>query len=349
MIRIVLSIFFYAAVHSAISQNLVSNYSFENYSTCPTGDNQVELSNGWINVEPTSDYYNCQHLENDIDSLGHTGTAYMGVSCLRPGWSSPYREYVGRYLDTTLTAGLEYYVEIWVKTAADNCVYTDAFGLLFTNGLPIPVDPWTPLLPYDPQIQNQQYRMLDQRYTWQKICGTFIANGTENFLTIGSFKNDDQSTFTLSDSSVCQFQSYGVHWAYVLFDDVLVTPYLTQTTNCPDSIYQKPDNIIDPSGENENTEPEKPELKECSLNFPNVLTANGDGINDFIPINLSSDWSFVVMNRWGELVYYSDENESPQWNGNDAFGKKLNDGTYFYLFEDYAGFCRQHGMITIVH
>ena len=53
-----------------------------------------------------------------------------------------------------------------------------------------------------------------------KISGTFIANGGENYITIGSFKNDAE-TDTLFIGGVLNF-------SYYVIDDVLV---IEDTTN----------------------------------------------------------------------------------------------------------------------
>jgi gliding motility-associated-like protein len=66
------------------------------------------------------------------------------------------------------------------------------------------------------------------------------------------------------------------------------------------------------------------------LSFPNVITSNGDGINDVYTIaNLESvsSLSFKVLNRWGDVVYKS-ENYLNDWRPND-----LTSGVYFYLAE----------------
>lgn len=68
-----------------------------------------------------------------------------------------------------------------------------------------------------------------------------------------------------------------------------------------------------------------------SLIVPNVITPNGDGINDYFDIpNLDSyaKNSLYIYNRWGKMVYER-ENYIPQ---NDKWdGKDLPDGTYFVV------------------
>jgi gliding motility-associated-like protein len=73
------------------------------------------------------------------------------------------------------------------------------------------------------------------------------------------------------------------------------------------------------------------------LFIPNVITPNGDGINDYFvisakgsnkPVNSfyeSSD--LIIFNRWGRKVYQS-TNYQNNWNGGN-----LPDGTYFYVLK----------------
>lgn len=79
------------------------------------------------------------------------------------------------------------------------------------------------------------------------------------------------------------------------------------------------------------------------LVVPNVITPNGDGINDKWKAFLVDDptfdlpavmevYSIDVFNRWGQLVYEGD-GASASWNGGD-----VEDGTYFVLFR-YRTFC----------
>ncbi len=85
---------------------------------------------------------------------------------------------------------------------------------------------------------------------------------------------------------------------------------------------------------------------DCSF-IPNLLTPNGDGLNDWlvIPCVDSPDFmdnSIVIYNQWGDLVfedegYTNDPNDPahPAWQGTfkNEPGKDLPDGVYFYVFK----------------
>jgi len=66
------------------------------------------------------------------------------------------------------------------------------------------------------------------------------------------------------------------------------------------------------------------------LTCPNVITPNGDGINErFVVENLEYylDTRLVVYNRWGKKVYDKDSYQ------NDWDGQGLADGTYFFVLQ----------------
>ena len=66
--------------------------------------------------------------------------------------------------------------------------------------------------------------------------------------------------------------------------------------------------------------------------LPNTFTPNDDKQNDlFKPINLRYivKVNFKVFNRWGELVFQT-ENPLLEWNGQNLKGTDLAEGTYFY-------------------
>lgn len=69
---------------------------------------------------------------------------------------------------------------------------------------------------------------------------------------------------------------------------------------------------------------------------PNVFTPNGDGDNDLFEVALNPEieecTSFVVFNRWGQLIFESD-GSSIKWEGKKESGRKVPEGTYFYIID----------------
>ena len=81
--------------------------------------------------------------------------------------------------------------------------------------------------------------------------------------------------------------------------------------------------------------------------FPNVITPNGDGINDLYEIeNLPENTEVIILNRWGNLVY-SSVNYQNYWDGKDTSGKELADGVYTYKFTTETGTIG-HGFVHLI-
>lgn len=75
------------------------------------------------------------------------------------------------------------------------------------------------------------------------------------------------------------------------------------------------------------------ETDPCVLVVPNVFTPNSDGVNDVFEvtgIEIYIDPNLEVYNRWGQLVYKSEQYDNT-WDGRDMNGNELSDGTYYYL------------------
>ncbi len=85
------------------------------------------------------------------------------------------------------------------------------------------------------------------------------------------------------------------------------------------------------------------------FDFPNVISANDDGTNDFLDLKsyfmTCDEFTLYIFNRWGNLVFEQGQN-SAFFRGQDANGNDLEDGVYTYklIFENYE----KHGFIHVV-
>ena len=91
---------------------------------------------------------------------------------------------------------------------------------------------------------------------------------------------------------------------------------------------------------------------ESSIEFPNVFTPNGDGVNDeFRPAFQSiKNYNIVIYNRWGRKVYESSD-LAVGWDGKIGNGEAA-PGVYFYVCEA-EGYVkgerhRKKGSVTII-
>jgi len=83
--------------------------------------------------------------------------------------------------------------------------------------------------------------------------------------------------------------------------------------------------------------------------IPNFITADSDGINDTLDLNLLFDkcleYKIQIYNRWGNQVYEFN-NDTVPFTGVDATGKELVAGIYFYKVS--SGTDIRHGHITLI-
>ncbi len=84
--------------------------------------------------------------------------------------------------------------------------------------------------------------------------------------------------------------------------------------------------------------------------IPNVFSPNGDGVNDYWDISSLKYFAGAnvqVFDRYGRIVL-SRLGYSRPWDGNDANGKPLPVGTYYYVIQLGYGFEPRSGSITIL-
>ena len=98
---------------------------------------------------------------------------------------------------------------------------------------------------------------------------------------------------------------------------------------------------------------------EADLQFPNIITPNGDGKNDvFAIINMDAERPnhLSIYNRWGKKVFDCDNYQTFARDGviyneeNGFSASNLSDGVYFYTFH-YQGRVRAvdfHGTLTVI-
>ena len=75
-------------------------------------------------------------------------------------------------------------------------------------------------------------------------------------------------------------------------------------------------------------------VKDCDIkSIPNVITPNGDGVNDTFKISIEDGifkaFDIVITNRWGSVItQYIDPKAA--WNGKNKAGEIVDEGVYFY-------------------
>jgi gliding motility-associated-like protein len=293
----------------AFGQNLIYNGDFEIYDDCPEntsgpGNLQIEHCTGWTAPTQlgTSDYFNVCNNSTPFHPVGvpsnafgyqepYNGSGYCGIFSWDIDFGFEYREYIQTKLTEPLTNGKEYQLTFYVSNQGYNYSLKKLGGLFSENSYS--ANNYSPIVA-NPQVVNQDDFLIDS-LEWIKIEGNFIANGNEEYLTIGYFEDSSDVADTLNSSGTDFFSKS----TYYYIDGV---------------------ELIEVS---ESVSPE-------TILIPNVITPNGDGINEAFELPFSYS-KVSILNRWGNLIWGGSEGQ--YWNGKTQEGIDVSEGTYFYIIE----------------
>jgi gliding motility-associated-like protein len=85
--------------------------------------------------------------------------------------------------------------------------------------------------------------------------------------------------------------------------------------------------------------------------IPNIITPNGDGINDLFEITTGgiTDYNLIIQNRWGEVAYTTTD-PFKHWDGKSN-GTIVSEGVYFYqlTLTNIKETLKFHGFVTVSH
>jgi len=217
-----------AFVFPVNGQNLVPNPGFEHYSSCPVFASQLDSAVPWFNPSAgTPEFYHaCAAYSSGVSvpqqytggfQYARTGSGYAGLFTYRTDIPD-MREYAEISLQSPLVAGSCYYFEMYVNQPNNFSVVTDGFGALLVEG-EYHLNSGK-VINKIPQIDNPAGNLLQDSAGWMKISGYFTAKGGENHLIIGNFRDDVHTIHSLFNPS-CWY----LNCAYLLVDDILLTPF----------------------------------------------------------------------------------------------------------------------------
>ena len=258
-------------VSSKSQTNLVPNYSFEDrignncfigmlVSTPSTSNNY--LKNWYAPANTSSDYYNiCANFDPGnpppgpstvpLHCFGYqnpkTGDAYVGIGIydksVNIDTTNMYVEYVSVKLKSPLKVNTCYYGEFYANLAEVSGLVSNQIGMyLSQNSFTTTIGSFTNTI--QPQIQWDTTKYFTDTLNWVKISGYFIAQGGEEHLTIGNFKD---GVITKKINSGNTWSSPGfcgggiLNTSYIHIDDVslyeIPTPQIQSNaiTICPNA------------------------------------------------------------------------------------------------------------------
>ncbi len=214
------------------AQNLVPNYSFELYDTCPYLSDQLTFASLWLNPTNASpDYYNSCNtggfsVPNNMtgSQLAKDGFAYAGIVAAITTVTNA-REYIQIKLLSPLLASSCYQLEFFVSIGDHEPYGVNTISAYFSDTAITDSSCWGCPLLVNPQfVYNSPGNVLGNKTGWTKVEGQFMASGGEEYMTIGNFKLDSNTIIT--------FVSAGGNpeIAYYYIDSISLTPTICDSS-----------------------------------------------------------------------------------------------------------------------
>ena len=232
MMRAVLVYLCFIHLTAAWSQNLVPNGGFEEYTACPTSDDQMNYASGWDAYMYSPDFWHAcgipyqSSVPNNIAGYqpAHSGQGYAGIHAFTAQGQSAdgYREILGVQLLESLIPGVSYHVQFFVSwtSSGDGTLVSmqyanNRLGSLFSTQMRSGFDAWYPLPNYA-HVFTQE--IITDSVGWTLVEGDFIADSAYTYMYLGNFFGDAETDDTLINPG----GMFGLSYYYV--DDVCVTP-----------------------------------------------------------------------------------------------------------------------------
>lgn len=233
-------------------QNLVPNASFEVLDSCPSNINEICLASPWFqaiecwpsgvcNCGSTNIFNTCMdpslglggNVPSNVAGYQHPyeGNGYSGIGVLSEQFGTPndlWREYLEVKLNNQLEANRQYCVKWYSSLGNVSRFGTNSIGAYFSNDTIFQTGNQYDYINVNPQIEDQGINV--DTANWSLFYQTFLAQGDEQFMTIGNFKPG-----LLTDTS--ELINPDWPWAFYYMDNFGVYLLPQVEAGLSDSIY----------------------------------------------------------------------------------------------------------------
>lgn len=201
----------------------------EDFSTCPTQQNQLDLAVDWISpTNATSDFFHncagrgpCQScIPNNIFGVqpSFSGNGYAGIFVDWPTFPD-YREYIQAELSSPLVPGAQYSFSMAVSLAEYSENAADGIEVHLSERRPLDVSTSDGFFDIEPTFSFDT--IIVQKTDWVELSVCFTAKGNERFITIGNFK-------TRAETRVVPVSGGREENVYYYIDEVVIRPAVTE-------------------------------------------------------------------------------------------------------------------------
>ncbi len=184
---------------NADAQNLVPNPSFENYVDFSKFD---DLNWHKVQTTDTPDYFNFS-VENPSNSIynkymgnisPHSGDGFVGIFCYRNSsvrGIKNIREFIENKLITNLEKDSLYKIELSLRLDIESNLALKNFSVLFSKQSEYQSSNFKPFS--QTLLVEFNSVWLDSTSNWVTLQALYKAQGNENYILLGNFKNDVHS------------------------------------------------------------------------------------------------------------------------------------------------------------
>lgn len=290
-----LSILIFNSSFLVSQTNLVINPSFEINTGCPniTGGD-LNKATGWDSCRASPDYFNTcastSYFQIPKNVLGSQypahGNAYSGFCSYNA--SVFYREIVIGQLTNSLTISQKYYISFKVSRADSNFTVgysTNKIGIKFSKVK-------QNYVPINNTAHYFTNTVITDTVNWTRISGSFIADSAYNYIMLGNFFDDVNTTiFNHGNGSV----------SYYYLDEVCVSTDSTFTENYSTGIkgtqHNKATPLIYPNPANDFFI-----IKGIPKNEITVFSEYGSLMN--IKTEIQNNSSKIDCSNWPSGIYF---------------------------------------------
>ncbi len=250
----ILAIVGLSLLNMVLGQNLLPNPDFENFSSCPDANSQLDRCDDWFEFSPSVDYYNCGYTGNpSIRGTPSSGNGCVGFwaqplnngAC--PGGNPPFfKETLAANLLSVLEIDSTYRVSFDLMIdglgsfgfGPNSCAN---FGFLFYKSASPPAIDECECESFIPQILISADSVLQG--TYKSFSLTFVADDNYDAVIVGPFCSDD------SDSSICTSPGpnrmyFNLDRSYVAKDTVKIDTPIIIMTDTPNASFGISDTVI---------------------------------------------------------------------------------------------------------
>jgi outer membrane protein OmpA-like peptidoglycan-associated protein len=210
----------------AQNENLLENGGFEAMKGKVKSLGNIDVANGWTSPSSTkADLFVSDSKDPSCLTSGNkfgkedpkSGANYAGIVAYSYG-NKMSRTYLSAQLKYPMQKGMKYCISMYVSLAELSKYASNKLGFQFSSKAN--AQDGNEIIGAT-HVMHSQSKIINANYGWEKICGIYVAEGGEKFVTIGNFSTDNDTKFEKTLKN--KYKGIPVIAAYYYVDDVVIT------------------------------------------------------------------------------------------------------------------------------